>query len=121
MMVTKPRPLHVLCCYSIDLQNPLIIVSVQGYLMLVDRVHLVFLLLKKHLLSVYCFTIKQAVLVVIKRNAFRNHILLCIFAVLFLHLFIYLSIRIHLCPYIFDFSTKLIFHQTYHLFIFSDG
>ena len=54
------------CCYSIGLHNPLIAVPVQGYLMLVDRVNLVFLVLKEPLLSIYCFTIKKAGLVVIK-------------------------------------------------------
>ena len=80
------------CCYIIGLHNPLIIVSVQGYLMLINRVHLVFLVLKQHLLSVYCFTIKQAGLVVIKLKAFRNHTLFCTFAALFstsLSIFLY--------------------------------
>ena len=40
------------CCYSIGLHNPLIIVSVQGYLMLINRVHLMLLILKHHLLSI---------------------------------------------------------------------
>ena len=45
-------------CYSIGLHNPLIIVSVQGILMLINRVHLMLLILKQHLLSLYRFTIK---------------------------------------------------------------
>ena len=52
---------------------PLIIVSVQGYLVFIDRIHLMLDILKQHLLSIYRFTIKQAGLVVIKRKTFRNH------------------------------------------------
>ena len=98
MMVIKPKTLHIPSqfCYFIGLHNPLVIDSVQGYLMLVDRVHLVFLVTKHHLLSVFCFTIKQAGLIVIKRKALSNHTLFCAFAALFLHFFVYLSIRIHL-------------------------
>ena len=47
-------------CYSINLHNPLIGVSVQGYLMLINRVHIMLLILKQRLLSIYRFTIKQA-------------------------------------------------------------
>ena len=87
--------------------------------MLINRIHLVFLILKQHLLSIYRFTIKQAGLIVIKREAFRNHTLFCAFAALFFHFFVYLSLCIHLCSsgdkLCHDFSTKLIFHQTYHL------
>ena len=85
------------CCYSMSLYNPFIIVSVQGYLILINRVHLVLLILKQRLLPVYCFTIKQAGLIIIKRKALRNHTLFCTFAVHFLHFFVYLSICIHLC------------------------
>ena len=46
------------CYYSIGLHNSLIAVPVQGYLMLVDRVHLVFLVHKQHLPSINRFTIK---------------------------------------------------------------
>ena len=63
-------------CYSIGLYKPPIIVSVQGYLMLIDRVHLVLLNLKQHLLPVYCFTIKQA---------FSDHTFFYTFAALLLH------------------------------------
>ena len=86
------------CCYSISLHKPLISVSVQGYFILFNREHLVLLVLKQHLLSVYCFTIKQSGLIVIKRKALGNHTLFGTFAALFRHFFIYLSIRIHLCP-----------------------
>ena len=72
------------CCYSIGLHNPFIIVSVQGYFMLINHVHLVPLILKQCLLPAYCFTIKQAGLIIIKRKAFRNHTLFCTFAALFI-------------------------------------
>ena len=85
------------CCYSIGLYKPLIIVSVQGYLILIDQVHLVLLILKQHFLTVYCFTIKQASLLIIKRKSFSDNTFFCIFAALLLYFF-YLSIRIHLCP-----------------------
>ena len=61
------------CCYSIGLYKFLIIVSVQGYLVLIDRVHFVLLPPKQHFLPACCFTIKQAVLIVIRRKAFSNH------------------------------------------------
>ena len=60
------------CCYSFGLYKPLIIVSVQGYLMLVDCVYLLLLILKQYLLPVYCFTIKQAGIIVIKHKAPSN-------------------------------------------------
>ena len=72
------------CRYSIGLHEPLIIVSVKGYIVLINHVHLILLILKQHLLSICCFTIKQAGLVVVKRKAFRNHTLFCTFAALFL-------------------------------------
>ena len=84
------------CCYSIALYKFLIIVSVQGYLVLIDRVHFVVLPPKQHLLPACCFTIKRAVLIVIRRKAFSNHTLFWTFAALLLYFFIYLSIRIHL-------------------------
>ena len=80
------------CCYSIGLHNPLIIVCVQFYFTLINRVNLVLLILKRCLLPVYCFTIKQADLMIIKRKAFRNHTLLCVFAALFFSFYVYLSI-----------------------------
>ena len=64
------------------MHNPLIIVSAQGYLIHINRVNLILLILKQHLPSVYCFTIKQAGLVVIKRKPFRNHTLFCTLAAL---------------------------------------
>ena len=73
-----------------SMHKPLIIVSVQGYLMLINRIHPMLLILKQHLLSLYRFTIKQAGLIVIKHKSFRNHTLFCAFAVFFLHFFIYL-------------------------------
>ena len=54
------------------------------------------LILKQHLLPLFCFTIKQACLIVIKRKAFSNHTLFYTFAALFLHFFVYLSKGIHL-------------------------
>ena len=75
------------CCFSIDLHNPLIIVSVQSYLMLINHAQLMPLVLKQHLLSVYCFTIKQVGLAVIKRKAPSNRTLFCVYAALFLHFF----------------------------------
>ena len=57
MMVIKPKVLHIpgRCCYSTGLHKPLIIVSVQGYVMLINRVLLMLLILKQHLLSIYRF------------------------------------------------------------------
>ena len=102
------------CCYFISLNNPLIIVPVQGYLMLINHVHLVLLILKQHLLPVYCLAIKQAGLIVFKRKALSNYTLFCAFTALFFHFLVYLSIRTHLSPQgnklCHDFSTKLIFH-----------
>ena len=40
------------CFYLIGLHNPLLIVSVQGYLMLINRVKLMLLILKQYLLSI---------------------------------------------------------------------
>ena len=108
------------CCYAISLHKPLIIVSVQDYL--INRVHLVLLILKQHLFTVYCFTIKQTGLIIIKREAFRNHTLFCTFTALFLHFFAYLSTCLHLCPLgnklCYDFSNKLVFYQAYITFLF---
>ena len=73
------------CCYSIGLHNPLIIVSVQSYLILINRVNLVPLILDQHLLLVYCFTIEQAGLIIIKRKALGKHTFFCTFAALFFH------------------------------------
>ena len=84
-------------CYSIGLHNPLIVVPVQCYLMLVNRIHLMPLIFKQQLLPVSLFTIKQASLIIIKCKAFRNYTLFCIFAVVFLLFFVYPSLRIHLC------------------------
>ena len=69
---------------SIGLYEPPIIVSVQGYLMLISRVHLMLLILKQRLLPEYCPTVKQEGLVVIKRKVFRNHTHFCAFAALFI-------------------------------------
>ena len=99
LMVIKPKAIHVPWPMVLfhRLHNPLMIVSVKDYLMFINRVNLMLLILKQHLLSVYHFTIKQAGLIIIKRKAFRNHTLFCAFAALFFHFFVYLSIRIHLC------------------------
>ena len=79
MMVIQPKALHV-----------------SWLLLFFHRpVHLVLLILKQHLLPVYCFTIKQAGLIVIKRKAFSNHTLFCSFVALPVHFFVYFSIRIH--------------------------
>ena len=59
----------------IIMYNPLIVVSVNGYLILINRANLMLLILKQHLLPVYRFTIKQTSPAVIKRKAFRNHTL----------------------------------------------
>ena len=71
------------CCCSISLHEPLIIVSVKGYIVLINHVHLMLLIRKQHLLSICRFTIKQAGLAVIKGKAFRKHTFFCTFAALF--------------------------------------
>ena len=95
------------CCYSISLHNPLIIVSVQGYLMFNNRVHLMLLILKQYLLPVYRFSITQTGLIVIKRKSFRNHTLFCTFAVLFFHFFVYLPLPLR------QETLSLFFHQAH--------
>ena len=99
IMVIKPQALHI--PWSMLLFHRPEQVSYRrlclGYLILINRVNLMLFILKQHLLLIYCFTIKQAGLLVIKRKAFRNHTLFCTFAVLFFHSFVYFSICIHLC------------------------
>ena len=48
----------------------IIIASIQNSLMLICRVQLVLFILKQHLISAYCFTVKQEGLIVIKSRAF---------------------------------------------------
>ena len=57
--------------------------------MLIYRVHLVFLILEQHLLFVYCFTLKQSSLIVIKSKTFSHYALFCTLAALIFHLFVY--------------------------------
>ena len=95
MMIFKLRPLHIPWLMLL-FHRPLIIVSVQGYLMFINRVHLMLLILKQCLLPVYRFTVKQAGLIVIKRKSFRNHTLF-----FFLQRFSATSLSIFLNAYIF--------------------
>ena len=128
LMVIKPKAPKIspgLCCYSIGLYKTLIIVSVQGYLFLIDRVNLVLPNFKQHLLLLYCFTIKKAGLIVIKRKAFSNHTLFCTFAALLLRFFC-LSFYRHTSLLLRQQTLSWFFHQTHFssgpsLFYFSDG
>ena len=85
VMVIKPKTLHVpwlmLLFHQPEQASYHDLCS--GYLALINRVHLILFILKQHLLPLYCFTIKQAGLIVIKHKAFSNYTLFCTFAVLF--------------------------------------
>ena len=100
MMVIKPKALHIpwLMLLFHRPAQPSYRRLCSGLSYAYYRVNLMPLILKQGLLPVYYFTIKQAGLVVIKRKAFRNHILFCALAALFLHFFVHLSLSIHPCP-----------------------
>ena len=105
----KPKVLHIpwlMLLFHPPVQGYVqsyLIVSVQGYLMLIDCVHFMLLILKQHLFPVYCFTIKQAGLIIIKHKAFSNHTLFCTFAALLLHSF---------CPSFYTHTSLLLRQQT---------
>ena len=91
--------------------------------MLIYRIHLVFLILKQHLLSVICFTHKKAGLMVIERKAFNDYTLFCAFAALIFQLFTYLFLCIHFSlqcnKFCHDFYPKFIFNHAYNFLVFS--
>ena len=90
--------------------------------MLIYHLHLVFLILKQQLLSLYCFSRKQAGLLVIISKDFSDYTLFCAIAELIFQPFIYLSASINHfaeCNELFhDFSTKFSFHYVCN-FLFS--
>ena len=101
-MVIKPKALHVpwpilLFHRPVQASYHRLCSGHRLVSMLIDRVHLALLILKQNLLPVYCFTIKKARLIIIKRKAFSNHTFFCTFAAPLLHFFL----SIFLYAYIF--------------------
>ena len=84
--------------YTICLHMSFAIVFIQIIPLLIYRKYLVFVILKKHLLPVYCFTVKQAGLIVIKSKTFGSYTLLCIISALIFQIVVLLSF--FLCIYV---------------------
>ena len=115
LMVIKPKALHVpwpilLFHRPVQASYHRLCSGHRLVSMLIDRVHLALLILKQNLLPVYCFTIKKARLIIIKRKAFSNHTFFCTFAAPLLHFFL----SIFLYAYIFALKATnfaIFFHQ----------